>query len=1088
MNASSRQISNASASQVRRSSRHTRGSTAQSPHQRQLSTRRASSIRDTEDLFDGINWNDLASFNLDFDHSLGAGHATDITLQGQEDNFVALLNNNNNNENGNGPAYTSEQLASTNFFDNYNVAVPGTPRSINFPGANQQIGIPMGYQAPSVPPTPQYINGQLMVPVTFNGETVLVAMTKGQITAALNAQAPFSAVAPSTMLADGKRSSVPKSPARQRQSSQFRTQTRYEDPLVGGNEYLDPTLLDSRNTVYIEPNAYHGNSLEVRGTQPYFQSTYPQGAPSPGDPLNNRIQFYHPGTIYEQQNHSSKVSNYLDLTLLDFYADIYQLPPTRTRSSSVSTYPSHNSSSRHSHDNSLNTRNKKSRHAKMRTPLDKRVSVFAGEGNEQYQKPKIADFNPEVRINKTTKGLTTRTGKINMYDPRRHYTYAMHPLGTPEQPEGADWEGKRFTHKYNDASTRDQNSGEKTIPIYEFEDRSMPAAKIRDFILSYPNHRNKLTLRIQVAPGDSGRRYKKGADKCRFAECPARSGGQNRTIKHGFYRVAFDERSDDEYDPFAACCGFAHLYCMERFLDFEYICRKANVVVDTRVQLRGEPNGRFAAALEGKQAEAAETAENFILAAKNKSPNTRRERNDGFGVRQLRFFAGYPTRQIPDQYSPDEVWDVKFPYEHTLGYHMTRLTEGHRAYAQLLQFAGGAGGLGPTKISVHRGDLGLFIEAYVRAKRENSRTGKKISSKGAETNGYKANDPFSVEVRRRVERAKRVIAEMAETLPQIRRRKNRGASTLEDQHAKEFEEFEEFEENSYPEGQEPWAVSENESDIDYTGRVPRKGPRSSKRITAKQPVNYYDDFENGQGHNQRSRQLLKRKRSENENQLVNKQNQQYFEHIQQHHNQNMHHNDAQSYGNGKERSNKRKRSSISHVGGPQAQVFQETGLSSWNELDYGQSVDHDDLGLEFHVHPTPPPPERKRKRSSQSEEQFDYLFEDSPVSARSPKRLRSGTSDLNRNSVPRLSITTGSIMRHPGAQTPSGSKRHASFKEEPVSHQKVFNADAPPQHVQSRMIKELETNLSNSPRSTRDATDSPGRTLRSGRSIGSISE
>lgn len=1113
------------ASQARRFSRNARGSTARVSNHRQPSIRRISSTRDSTDPFDLHYWTDIKDFNIDDENQLGAEIDLDTAFQGQEDDFEGFLNSNTGS--GGAPAYPSEQHAYANFFENFNVALPGTPHSISFPGFNQQIDNSSGYQVQSVPPTlqhvnnqqmdipsgrqsqsvpqtPSHINNQIMVPVTIHGETVLVAVSQGQINAALNAQASVSRAVPLTMSTDGKRSSVPKSPARQHRGSQSGMQIQYEDPLIGGSEYLDPTLLHSNNTAYPEPTAYYGNSLN----QPYFQNSYQQGVPSPGDRSNQGLRFNHPVSSYEQQNRTSKVrDSYEALFFPEIDIDMSQFPATRTRSSSVSTYPSRNSSSGNSHLNSLG-RHKRNRHVNSRAPLDKRVSVFAGEGNDQYQKPKIADFNPEVRINKTTKGLTTRTGKINMYDPRRHYTYTMHPLGTPEQPEGADWEGRRFGHKYNDASTRDQNSGEKTITIYEFEDRAMPAAKIRDFILSYPNERNKLTLRIQVAPGDSGRRYKKGADKCRFAECPARNGGQNRTIKHGFYRVAFDERNDDEYDPFAACCGFAHLYCMERFLDFEYICRKANVVVDTRVQLRGEPNGKFAAALEGKQAEAAETAVNFILAAKSKSQVTRRERNDVLGVRRLKMFEGYP-RQDPQQYSNEEAWDAEYPYEHTLGYHMTRLTESHRAYAQLIQFAGGAGGLGPTKISVHRGDLGLFAEAYTRAKEakeENSSSSKgkkkskryvkvnvhqhndlfsKRSNRYVKGNVHQQNDLFSQEVQRRVDRAKRVIAEMAESIPQTRRRQNRLASMLESQH--QTDALEEFEEQDYPEGREPWAsASDDESDADYDRRIRHKGARSSKRITGKQPINYFDDPGDFQEYDPQPRQPLKRKRSENHYQPMNDRSQQMFNNMQQHHSQHAWHSYAgQNDGYGQERSSKRKRSSVPHVDHQQAQSNQDAEW--WLQLDADQSVDADDLGLNFDLHYSPSSPGRKRKLSSRSDKQFDDLFDDNSEFARSSKRLRSGTSEATRGHAPRLSVTTSSIMRHPGTRTPSGNNRHASFRKEPVSHQKTFNTDAPPQRVRSRMIKELESTLSDGVRSTKEG-ESPGRTLRSGRSISSVFE
>lgn len=93
----------------------------------------------------------------------------------------------------------------------------------------------------------------------------------------------------------------------------------------------------------------------------------------------------------------------------------------------------------------------------------------------------------------------------------------------------------------------------------------------------------KPLILVQCVPADSGERYFNGkSDKCRFDCCPVAKG----TIKMGQFRVAFDERADDSIDPFHVA-GFAHLWCMERFLDFGEIVRNCNIQPDTRALREG---------------------------------------------------------------------------------------------------------------------------------------------------------------------------------------------------------------------------------------------------------------------------------------------------------------------------------------------------------------------------------------------------------------------------------------------------------------------------------------------------------------------
>ncbi|KAF2195987.1 hypothetical protein GQ43DRAFT_285910 [Delitschia confertaspora ATCC 74209] len=54
---------------------------------------------------------------------------------------------------------------------------------------------------------------------------------------------------------------------------------------------------------------------------------------------------------------------------------------------------------------------------------------------DKPEKPMVNESKPWVRVNSSTKGLTTRTTKINHYDPQETYTYGLeHPLGNWKGP------------------------------------------------------------------------------------------------------------------------------------------------------------------------------------------------------------------------------------------------------------------------------------------------------------------------------------------------------------------------------------------------------------------------------------------------------------------------------------------------------------------------------------------------------------------------------------------------------------------------------------------------------------------------------
>jgi hypothetical protein len=188
------------------------------------------------------------------------------------------------------------------------------------------------------------------------------------------------------------------------------------------------------------------------------------------------------------------------------------------------------------------------------------------------QKPEKCGGKPWIRVNHNTKGETTRTARING-EANELRKYKSKPL-----PHG-DWESHKYRFEYSSHSGLD-----------EFKAKKMKPRQIMEYITQYPS--DDLRLWIQVAPADVARRYASpGHSKCLFEGCPKHIYGDSGTIDVGHYRVAFDEKyktyGNKVVDPFD-CTGFVHLYCLERFCDFEAICKVADVQVDTRVDLPRE--------------------------------------------------------------------------------------------------------------------------------------------------------------------------------------------------------------------------------------------------------------------------------------------------------------------------------------------------------------------------------------------------------------------------------------------------------------------------------------------------------------------
>ncbi|KAF1984017.1 hypothetical protein K402DRAFT_456230 [Aulographum hederae CBS 113979] len=239
---------------------------------------------------------------------------------------------------------------------------------------------------------------------------------------------------------------------------------------------------------------------------------------------------------------------------------------------------------------SRGSRLSKSPHSLISTPgsfSDSRHQVFRPE------RPKIPANKPFVRVNNATEGKSTRSGKLNQYDPSRFYTKPCpHPLETNNPTGDMSWTSiaTGYDFEYNKHG--------------ELAEESYTRKQIRDFILNHPNTDEfKLRLWIQRVPADSARRYATHTSStCRFRDCAARKYGYNGTIQVGHFRVAFDERWHryrEDCDPFKVA-GYVHLYCMERFLDFPALCKASTVRSDVRV-LQKEPKSTWFAALNPKE-------------------------------------------------------------------------------------------------------------------------------------------------------------------------------------------------------------------------------------------------------------------------------------------------------------------------------------------------------------------------------------------------------------------------------------------------------------------------------------------------------
>ena len=113
--------------------------------------------------------------------------------------------------------------------------------------------------------------------------------------------------------------------------------------------------------------------------------------------------------------------------------------------------------------------------------------------------------------------------------------------------------------------------------------RIFTADEINRYLFNHPLHRgyhssreSQLKLRIHRTPAASAKRFPNGL-WCRFRDCPM------RTIGQGQYLVIVDELSVQypHHDPFLNA-AYMHLWCMERYCNFEVICANLNVSAKCR--------------------------------------------------------------------------------------------------------------------------------------------------------------------------------------------------------------------------------------------------------------------------------------------------------------------------------------------------------------------------------------------------------------------------------------------------------------------------------------------------------------------------
>ncbi|OSS48734.1 hypothetical protein B5807_06877 [Epicoccum nigrum] len=312
---------------------------------------------------------------------------------------------------------------------------------------------------------------------------------------------------------------------------------------------------------------------------------------------------------------------------------------------------------------SKQAKRKYSRKSTVSSPSSSAMTLAEPVKYSPGEKPQKDDEKPWVRINNNTEG-DTRTAKINKW--KNKYEYKPLPLG--------NWSSGKYTMLYTQYA--------KTDFLTELP---MSTRKIEEYILNYPaDEEKRLVLWIQKKPADAARRYgSMEHSKCVFRDCPIQRYMEG-TIVTGEYLVAFDEKYytyKDQVNPYD-CVAYAHLYCMEQYLDFEQVCQVADVRVDTRLDMPLEPNGK--ASFSMVDVPARYEMERFVKAA-NKGK-----------LRETQRWYNYPVHT-------DYRRGQQKPHERTLTYLAHRMYEEYQDNSHRRQAAGR--NVTVSQRRVHLGDL-----------------------------------------------------------------------------------------------------------------------------------------------------------------------------------------------------------------------------------------------------------------------------------------------------------------------------------------------------------------------------------------------
>lgn len=462
-----------------------------------------------------------------------------------------------------------------------------------------------------------------------------------------------------------------------RESIQLLTKgTRFSIPQ-GDSQLVDPQLFGNSNSNLYSSGEAQNQAYQLSQLQDYYYQPFegmPSGMPTAPAP------FPAVDSIAQHQSEVQRVPHFYKRQRVDAVDDDHtQRLPKMLRTSRTpsgekpANTPSYTSrpSPRYSSSSASSSGHAKRRHEYLRVNRQANLAKrSSGVTIYNSEKPQLDNTKHWVRTNATTKGITSRTGKINNY--RAPYELQDHPIG--------DWGKFKYTKNGEIAAS------------------TLSAKQIYDFIMKYPRDSkkgHKLILWIQNTPTDSARRYlSESWSCCRFEGCPNRNKAyQDRpkgSIIHGHYRVAFDEKWHlyrENADPFLPSF-YVHLYCMERFLDFPFIVQNADVRPDTRTFQR-EPKGRWACSLNEQACWG--ILKDFLAYVQKKRLN------------ELPEFANYP---VHDRSIRGEKQRKEF-HKCTLTYWMNYFQRELRPPAQIEQFGGRR--FKPSNVIIHNGDLEMIF-------------------------------------------------------------------------------------------------------------------------------------------------------------------------------------------------------------------------------------------------------------------------------------------------------------------------------------------------------------------------------------------